>query len=122
MICEPWNSVPTFRFSIPAKLGIEASVKSVSEVSMKTAVIKAVAEIMVLLMWLSLFYWCDWQYSLHGDVSTTLFDTRKVVNVLVLSKFCLGCYMNLEAHDCMNYDGASGDMKAVGQWLCSLGV
>ena len=97
---------------------MEESVRNACEASMKKAAHEAVVEnggstdVTVAVDG-------SWQKrghsSLHGVVSATLFDTGKVVDVDVLSKYCQGCQVNQEGHICVkNFDGASGGMEAVG--------
>lgn len=53
--------------------------------------------------------------SLNGVVSATSFDSGKVLDIEVLSKYCLGCNKNTENHKCnRNYEGFSGGMESTG--------
>lgn len=55
--------------------------------------------------------------SLNGIVTATSFDTGKVIDVEVLSKYCQGCIKNPnKAHECVkNYQGLSGRQYGVGR-------
>jgi hypothetical protein len=57
--------------------------------------------------------------SLNGIVSATSFDTGKVLDLEIMSKYCQGCIKNPEQkgiHEgCVkNYEGSSGGMESVG--------
>lgn len=57
--------------------------------------------------------------SLNGFVSVISFDTGKVLDVAVMSKYCQTCVVskdkNIPVHDCtQNYTGSSGGMEAAG--------
>ncbi|XP_069690036.1 uncharacterized protein [Periplaneta americana] len=63
---------------------------------------------------------CSWQKrghtSLNGIVSATSFDTGKIIDVEILSKFCYICSTTPSLHhNCKkNYEGSSGGMEVAG--------
>ncbi|GFU59500.1 uncharacterized protein TNCV_1515671 [Trichonephila clavipes] len=52
--------------------------------------------------------------SLNGCVSVISIDTRKILDLEVMTQYCKMCEMNVKCeHVCSNYKGSSGNLEAV---------
>jgi hypothetical protein len=122
ILCGMLNLSPPLTKTDKLVEAVGSAIQSVAEHSMKAAVFEAVEENESdsnLGMDIPIAFDATWQkrghVSKNAVATITSFDTGKVIDVEVLSKYCHKCALKkTPVHECsMNYQGSSGGMETV---------